>query len=131
MRYARHVLGWLLIFWRFVAVFAWLGGPLYTFDLVKNGDQDMTAIVFCSLPIALMVIGSLGFNFEKSARYLVRVGLFGSIALLLLDAFATISFLFYWPGYRDERLIIAGLIAGFLAAASYILLARSYLSRPR
>lgn len=131
MRYARHVLGWLLIVWRFVTIFAWLGGPLYTFDLVKNGDDDMTALVSCSLPIALMIIGSLGFNFEKRGRILVRVGMFGSILLLLLDAFATFSFLFHWPGQRDERLIIAGLVAGFLAALSYIVLARSYLSRPR
>ena len=125
------MLGWLLIIWRFVAIFSWLGGPLYVFDLIKNGDQDLPAIVICSIPIALMVIGSLGFNFEKSGRILVRVGMFGSISLLLLDAFATICFLFYWPGYRDERLIIAGLAAGFLAALSYMLLARSYLSRPR
>jgi hypothetical protein len=131
MRYARHVLGWLLIVWRFLAVFAWLGGPLYTFDLVKNGDEDMTALVCCSLPSALMVLGSLGFNFDKRGRILVRVGMFGSISLLLLDAFATVSFLFYWPGQRDEWLIIAGLAAGFLTALSFILLARSYLSRPR
>jgi hypothetical protein len=131
MRYARHVLGWLIIVWRFVVVVAWLGGPLYTFDLVKNGDEDMTAIICCSLPIALMMIGSFGYNFQKAGRVLVRVGLFGSISLLLLDAFATVSFLFYWPGQRDERLIIAGLVAGFVAALSFIMLARSYLSRPR
>ena len=120
-----------MIAWRFVAVVAWLGGPLYTFDLVKNGDEDMTAIVCCSLPVALMLIGSFGFNFDKRGRFLVRVGLFGSVSLLLLDAFATLSFLFYWPGQRDEWRIIAGRVAGFLAALSYLMFARSYLSRPR
>jgi hypothetical protein len=124
------VLGWLLIFWRFVAIFSWLGAPLYTFDLIKNGDEDYPAIVICSSPIALMIIGSLGFNFQKPGRLLVRVGLFGSVAHVLLVAFATISYLFYWPGYRDELLIVSGLIAGAVAALSYMLLARTYLSRP-
>jgi hypothetical protein len=131
MGYARHVLGWLLIVWRFLAVFAWLGGPLYTFDLVKNGDEDMTALVCCSLPSALMVLGSLGFNFDKRGRILVRVGMFGSISLLLINAFATVSCLFFWPGERKASVLVAGLIAGFLAALWYLLLARSYLSRPR
>jgi hypothetical protein len=131
MRYAPHVLGWLLIVWRFVAIFSWLGAPLYTFDLIKNGDDDLRAIVICSLPIALMVLGSLGFNFEKSGRLLVRVGLFGAVAALLLDGFATLAYLFYWPGYRDPTLMVAGLAAGFLAAFGYMLLARTYLSRPR
>jgi hypothetical protein len=125
------VLGWLLIAWRFITVYAWLGGPLYVFDLIKNGESDPKAIVFTSLPIALMLFGSLGFNFEKRGRLLVRVGLFGSVSLLLLDAFATICFLFYWPGYRDELLIITGLGAGFIAALSYLLFARQYLNRPR
>lgn len=125
------MLGWMLIGWRFITIYAWLGGPLYVFDLIKNGDQDPRALVICSIPIALMLIGSLGFNFEKRGRSLVRVGLFGSISLLLLDGFATISYLFYWPGYRDELLIMTGLAAGFLAALSFMLLARTYLSRPR
>jgi hypothetical protein len=125
------VLGWLLIIWRFVAIFSWLGGPLYVFDLIKNGDEDLPSVVICSLPIALMVFGSLGFNFEKPGRFLVRVGLFGAVASILLDGFATISYLFYWPGYRDPTLIVAGLAAGFVAAFAYMLLARTYLSRPR
>jgi hypothetical protein len=125
------VLGWMLIVWRFVAVYAWLGGPLYVFDLLKNGDDDLKTIVICSVPIALMLIGSLGFNFEKRGRLLVRVGLFGSISLILLDGFATVSYLFYWPGYRDQLLVITGLGAGFLAALSYVIFARTYLNRPR
>src|SRR5687767_5290519 len=108
-----------------------MGAPLYTFDLIKNGDEDLPAIVICSLPIALMVLGSTGFNFERASRFLVRVGLFGAIAHLLLNAFATISFLYYWPGYREPMLITAGLIAGGVTALAFILLARSYLSRPR
>lgn len=125
------MLGWLLIVWRFVTIYAWLGGPLYVFDLVKNGDRDLPVVVVSALPIALMLLGSAGFNFEKAGRFLVRVGLFGSISLLLVDVFATVAYLFYWPGYRDELLVITGLAAGYLAAASYILLARTYLSRPR
>ena len=125
------MLGWLLILWRFVAIFSWLGGPLYTFDLVKNGDDDMPVIIFCSVPIALMILGSLGFNFEKPGRLLVRVGLFGAVASLLLNGFATIAYLFYWPGYRDPTLMVAGLVAGFVASLAYMLLARTYLSRPR
>jgi len=125
------VLGWLLIVWRFVTIYAWLGGPLYAFDLIKNGDKDLPAIVITSIPIALMLLGSAGFNFEKAGRLLVRIGLFGSISLLLLDIFATVCFLFYWPGYRDELLVVTGLAAGFLAALSYLILARTYLSRPR
>ena len=125
------MLGWLLILWRFVAIFSWLGGPLYTFDLVKNGDEDLKAIIFCSAPIALMIVGSLGFNFEKPGRVLVRVGLFGAVASLLLNGFATIAYLFYWPGYRDPMLMAAGLVAGFVASFAYLLLARTYLSRPR
>ena len=129
MRYARRVLGTFLIVWRFVAVFSWLGGPLYTFDLIKNGDEDVKAIVICSLPIALMIVGSLGFNFEKSGRLLVRIGLFGAVASLILDGFATLAYLFYWPGYRDPALMVAGLAAGFIAAFGYMLLARTYLGR--
>jgi hypothetical protein len=125
------VLGWLLILWRFIAIFSWMGAPLYTFDLLKNGDEDLKAIVFCTVPIALMVIGSLGFNFEKRGRFLVRIGLFGAVSALLLNAFATICHLFYWPGYRNELLLIAGLVAGFVASLSYLLLSRTYLSRPR
>lgn len=125
------MLGWMLIGWRFITIYAWLGGPLYVFDLIKNGDVDPRALVICSLPIALMLIGSLGFNFEKRGRLLVRVGLFGSISLLLLDGFATVSYLFYWPGYRDELLVTTGLAAGFFAALSFVLLARTYLGRPR
>lgn len=125
------MLGWFLIVWRFLAVFSWLGGPLYTFDLIKNGDEDLKAIVICSSPIALMMLGSLGFNFEKSGRLLVRVGLFGAVSSLILDGFATLAYLFYWPGYRDPTLMVAGLAAGFIAAFGYMLLARTYLSRPR
>lgn len=125
------MLGWLLIVWRFVTIFSWLGGPLYTFDLVKNGDKDLPMIVICSVPISLMVLGSTGFNFERARRFLVRVGVFGSVSLLMMNAFATISYLFYWPGYRDQWLVVSGLVAGFVCAVSYILLARSYLSRPR
>jgi hypothetical protein len=130
MGYARHVLGLLMIVWRFVAMFAYLGGPLYTYDLVKNGDNDTTVLVVSTLPIVFMVNGSLGFNWRRG-RILVRVGMFGSISLLLINAFATVSFLFYWPGERKESVLIAGLIAGFLAALWYLLLARTYLSRPR
>jgi hypothetical protein len=130
MGYARHVLGLLMIVWRFVAVFAWLGGPLYTYDLVKNGDNDTTVLVVSTLPIVFMVNGSLGFNWRRG-RILVRVGMFGSISLLLINAFATVSFLFFWPGERKASVLVAGLVAGFLAALWYLLLARSYLSRPR
>jgi predicted MFS family arabinose efflux permease len=130
MGYARHVLGLLMIVWRFVAVFAWLGGPLYTYDLVKNGDNDTTVLVVSTLPIVFMVNGSLGFNWRRG-RILVRVGMFGSISLLLINAFATVSCLFFWPGERKASVLVAGLIAGFLAALWYLLLARSYLSRPR
>lgn len=125
------MLGWLLVIWRFVTIYAWLGGPLYVFDLLKNGDKDLPVVIVCSIPTALMVIGSSGFNFETAGRFLVRIGLFGSVSLLLVDGFATVSFLFYWPGYRDEWLVISGLAAGFLASLSYIILARTYLSRPR
>ena len=125
------MLGWLLIVWRFVTIYAWLGGPLYVFDLVKNGDDDLRAIVIASIPIALMLVGSFGFNFAKAGRVLVRVGLFGSVAMFLLCAFATASFLFYWPGYRNELLVITGLAAGFLATISYLVFARTYLARPR
>ena len=125
------MLCWLLIIWRFVTVYAWLGGPLYVFDLIKNGDEDLKAIIFTSVPIALMLVGSLGFNFEQRGRFLVRIGLFGSVAMFLLTAFATICYLFYWPGYRDELLVITGLAAGFVTSLSYLLLARTYLSRPR
>jgi hypothetical protein len=125
------VLGWMLIAWRFVTVYAWLGGPLYVFDLLKNGDEDLKTIVICSIPIALMLVGSLGFNFEKRGRLLVRIGLFGSISLILLDGFATVAYLFYWPGYRDHLLVMTGLGAGFLAALSFVLFARTYLARPR
>jgi hypothetical protein len=130
MGYARHVLGLLMIVWRFVAVFAWLGGPLYTYDLVKNGDNDTTVLVVSTLPIVFMVNGSLGFNWRRG-RILVRVGMFGSISLLLINAFSTVSCLFFWPGERKASVLVAGLIAGFLAALWYLLLARSYLSRPR
>ena len=121
----------MLIAWRFVTIYAWLGGPLYVFDLLKNGDDDLKTIIFCSIPIALMLIGSLGFNFEKRGRLLVRIGLFGSISLILLDGFATLAYLFYWPGYRDQLLVITGLGAGFVAALGFILFARTYLARPR
>ena len=125
------MLGWMLIVWRFVTIYAWLGGPLYVFDLLKNGDEDLKTIIICSVPIALMLFGSLGFNFDKRGRLLVRIGLFGSVSLLLLDGFATVAYLFYWPGYRDQLLVITGLAAGFLAALSYIVFARTYLARPR
>lgn len=125
------MLGWLLILWRVVAIFSWVGGPLYTFDLLKNGDEDLRVVIFCSLPITLMVVGSLGFNFAKPGRLLVRIGLFGSVASLLLDGFATVAYLFYWPGYRDPMLVTAGLVAGFVSSVAYLLLARTYLSRPR
>jgi hypothetical protein len=125
------VLGWLLIAWRFLTIYAWLGGPLYVFDLIKNGDDDLKSIIVASIPTALMLIGSAGFNFEKAGRLLVRIGLFGSVAMVLLDAFATVCFLFYWPGYRDELLVITGLAAGFLASISYVIFARTYLGRPR
>jgi len=125
------VLGWLLIAWRFVTIYAWLGGPLYLFDLIKNGDDDLKSIIITSIPIALMLIGSAGFNFEKAGRLLVRIGLFGSVAMFLLVAFATVCYLFYWPGYRDELLVVTGLAAGFLTTISYVILARTYLSRPR
>ena len=125
------MLGWMLIAWRFVTIYAWLGGPLYVFDLLKNGDDDLKTIIFCSVPIALMLIGSLGFNFEKRGRLLVRIGLFGSISMILLGGFATVAYLFYWPGYRDQLLVITGLAAGFIAAFSYIIFARTYLARPR
>jgi hypothetical protein len=120
-----------MIVWRFVAVYAWLGGPLYVFDLIKNGDEDLKAIVIASVPTALMLVGSLGFNFAKSGRLLVRVGLFGSVAMFLLCGFATISHLFYWPGHRAELLVITGLVAGFVATISYAIFARTYLARPR
>lgn len=125
------MLGWLLIAWRFLTIYAWLGGPLYVFDLIKNGDDDLKSIIVASIPTALMLIGSAGFNFEKAGRLLVRIGLFGSVAMVLLDAFATVCFLFYWPGYRDELLVITGLAAGFLASISYVIFARTYLGRPR
>ena len=125
------MLGRFLIAWRFVTIYAWLGGPLYVFDLIKNGDDDLRAIIITSIPLALMLVGSAGFNFERSGRLLVRIGLFGSVAMLLLNAFATLSYLFYWPGYRDQLLVITGLAAGFLAALSYLAFARSYLNRPR
>ncbi|MBA3498878.1 MAG: hypothetical protein M4D80_14310 [Myxococcota bacterium] len=125
------MLGWMLIAWRFVTVYAWLGGPLYVFDLIKNGDKDLQAIVICSLPTALMLVGSLGFNFEKRGRLLVRIGLFGSISMLLLDGFATVAYLLYWPGYRDQLLVMTGLGAGFVAALSFVVFARTYLGRPR
>ena len=131
MRYAARVLGSLLIVWRFVAIFSWLGGPLYTFDLLKNGDEDLPVVLACSAPIALMLVGSLGFTFAKRGRLLVRVGLFGAVASLLLDGFATLAYLFYWPGYRDPMLMTAGLVAGFLAAFAYMIVARTYLARPR
>jgi hypothetical protein len=125
------VLGWLMIVWRFVTVYAWLGGPLYVFDMIKNGDEDIKAIVIASVPTALMLVGSLGFNFDKSGRLLVRVGLFGSVAMFLLCGFATVSYLFYWPGQRADLLVITGLAAGFLATISYAMFARTYLARPR
>ncbi len=124
------MLGRLLIVWRFVAIFSWIGAPLYTFDLIKNGDEDVKAVVLCSIPIALTVLGSAGFNFERAGRFLVKIGLFGAVSLLLLNIFATLCHLFYWPGYRDETMLIAGLVAGFLASISYLMLARTYLSRP-
>jgi hypothetical protein len=57
--------------------------------------------------------------------------LFGAVALLLMNIFATVCHLFYWPGYRNETMLVAGFVAGFVAAVSYLLLARTYLSRPR
>lgn len=122
------MLGWLLIVWRFVTIYAWLGGPLYVFDLIKNGDQDLKAIVIASLPIALMLVGSFGFS---GARVLVRIGLFGTVSMFLLCGFATVAYLFYWPGQRDALLVITGLVAGFLSTISYGLFARTYLARPR
>mgnify|MGYP003483222186 CR=1 FL=1 len=125
------MLGWLLIAWRFLTIYAWLGGPLYVFDLIKNGDDDLPSIIITSIPIALMLIGSAGFNFEKAGRLLVRIGLFGSVAMFLLCGFATVSHLFYWPGHRAELLVITGLVAGFVATISYAIFARTYLARPR
>ncbi|HLL24186.1 MAG TPA: hypothetical protein VK427_18770 [Kofleriaceae bacterium] len=125
------MLGWLLILWRFLAVYAWLGGPLYAFDLLKNGDDDLRVLVICSLPVALVLVGSFGLDFTKPARFLVRIGMFGAVALLLLDAFATLCYLFYWPGYREPWLVLSGLAAGFVAALGYLVLARTYLARMR
>jgi hypothetical protein len=124
------VLGGMLIVWRFVAMVSWLGGPLYLFDLLKNGDDDLPVAAICTAPIALMMVGSFGFNASRIGRTLVRFGMFGSVSMLLLDCFATACFVFYWSGDRDEHIIIAGLAAGFIAAGSYLALARTYLSRP-
>lgn len=118
---------------RLLALASAAGGPLYVYDLLKASPQDWRLFAICFAPVGLMVFGSLAFGDPPSstfARLSVRLGLFGAMALLILDAFTAWS-LVRGGTHPNLSLIVAGTAIGALASALYILLARAFLSRPR
>ncbi len=107
------------------------GGPLYLYDLLASGPRDIRIFAFCFAPVALMLLGSLSIGDPPSARltrFWVRLGLFGAIALALMNAF-TIYFLINGESHRYPVVIIAGVAVGALASVLYGMLARAFLNR--
>ncbi|MDQ3370828.1 MAG: hypothetical protein M3680_35870 [Myxococcota bacterium] len=118
---------------RLLALASAAGGPLYLYDQLKRGPQDWRIFAFCFAPIAMMIFGSLSFGDPPGARTVrvaVRLGLFGAIALAMMNAYTAYRLV---TGPLPERflLILAGMAVGFLTSGLYIELARRFLGRPR
>ncbi|MBA3817572.1 MAG: hypothetical protein H0X17_01655 [Deltaproteobacteria bacterium] len=109
------------------------GGPLYLYDQLQRGPQDWRIFAFCFSPIAMMLFGSLSFGDPpgaKTARAAVRLGMFGAIALAMMNAYTAYRFV-TGPLPKSFLLILAGVAVGFVASGLYLELARRFLGRPR
>lgn len=122
-----------LLVLRLLALLSAAGGPLYLYDDLKRAPQDWQILGFCFAPIAMMLFGSLSFGDPPGARMArgaVRLGLFGAVALALMNAY-TVFGMITRPAHPNQLMILAGVTVGFFASAAYTLLARTFLARPR
>lgn len=116
---------------RLLALLSAVGGPLYLYDLLAIGPRDIRIFAFCFAPIALMILGSLSFGdppSDRLARFFVRLGLFGAIALALMNGF-TIYSLINGESHPNQVLIIVGIGVGAFTVILYGMLARAFLDR--
>jgi len=118
---------------RLLAIASSVGGPLYVYDLLKASPKDLRMFAICFAPIAMMVLGSLAFGdppSDRLARLAVRVGLFGAIALVLIDAY-TVWSVARGGTHPNLLMILVGTAIGGVTSVLYVLLARAFLTRPR
>ncbi len=116
---------------RLLALLSSVGGPLYLYDLLASGPRDYRIFAFCFAPIALMILGSLSFGdppANRLARFFVRLGLFGAIALALMNVF-TIYFLINGERHPNQVMITIGIAVGVFTSILYGMLARAFLDR--
>jgi hypothetical protein len=113
---------------RILGLAAFLGGPLFVSDHLRESLGRDPAFAIAFAPLALLLFGTLTAAEEGPdafSRVAVAVGGIGAVGLLAMNAFAAWSLL-SGVTHPNATMIAFGIVAGFAAVATYAALARRF-----
>lgn len=116
---------------RVLALFAFVGGPLFIYDILKRSWDSPAAFVVTFLPVGFMILGALSLgdrDEDRLSAVAAVLGIAGAALLLAQNAYAAYKMISGFE-HPNQRLIILGTIVGVAGAVMYTHLAIRFLRR--
>lgn len=105
-----------------IAVFSFVGGPLYLADLWKPALGDPWSFVAAFVPLGLMAFGMTFLRDDPKSWLVQRVILFGALGawILIMQHLYAAGMFLLGEQHKDMGLITCGIVVGLLAAFWYV-----------